>query len=193
MKHKNIIIMLVGIIALGANSALGSTNLQQTEPQQVTLFSRIKHPDESKGYGKAAFSFLHGVRSDAVLEVAHNSYELLYGNYSLNGDTDWFTVSMITDDRSRIKDLGEMNWSDVLYIPVLPASLEPHKGVRMPAKGQLFEESSGGQVTRAAAGHMYIVHTKEGERDFYTMFRVDELIPNDRCTISWKLVPSPEK
>lgn len=193
MKHKIIIALLVGIIALGATGVLDGTSLQQTKPRQITLFSRTKHPGEYKGYGKAAFSFRYGVRSDVGLEVTHNAYELLYGNYALNGDTDWFNVSMVTDDRSRIKDLGEMSWSDVLYVPVLLASLEPHKGVRMPAKGQPFEESSDGQVTRASVGHMYVVHTKEGDRDFYTMFRVDELVPNDRCTISWKLVPSPEK
>lgn len=193
MKHKMIKILLFGLIGFGATNAPGGINLQETEPQQVTLFSRIKYEDELKGIGKSAFSFRHGVRSDAGPEITHNEYELEYGNISLNGDADWFTVSMVTDDCSRIKDLGGMSWSDAFYVPVLPVSLEPHQGIRMPAKGQPFEESSDGQVTRAAVGHMYVVHTKEGDRDLYSMFRVDELIPNERCTISWKLVPSPEK
>jgi hypothetical protein len=193
MKHKIAAVLLVGLITFGVTNTHGSINFQQTKPKQITLFSRIKHQDEFEGYGKAAFSFRHGVRSDVGFEVTNNDYELLYGTYSFNGDTDWFTVTMVTDDCSRIKDLGAMNWSDVSYVPVVLASAEPHQGVQMPAIGQPIEESSDGQVTRAALGHLYVVHTKEGKRDLYAMFRVDELIPSDRCTISWKVVPSPEK
>jgi hypothetical protein len=40
---------------------------------------------------------------------------------------------------------------------------------------------------------MYVVHIKNKKADLYVMFRVDELVPSDKCEISWKLVPSPEK
>ena len=194
MKNKLAVVLLVGMIAFGVTTnTSGNISALRTKPKQVTLFSRIKYTDESGGYGKSAFSFKHGVRSDVGLEVTQNDYELEYGNDSIFGDSDWFTVTMVTDDCSRIKDLGAMNWSDISYVPVVLATAEPHQGVRWLAPGQSTEESSDGQVTHAVLGHLYVVHTKEGKRDMYAMFRVEELVPNDQCTISWKVVSSPEK
>lgn len=193
MKNKIVVVLLLGLIAFGVTNTSGNISVKRTRPKQITLFSRNKYQGESEGYGKSAFSFKHGVRSDVGFDVTRNSYELEYGGYSFNDDSDWFQVSMITDDCSRIKDLGAMNWSDVSYVPVVLASVEPHRGVKGLVRGVPFEETSDGQITHAVTGHMYVVHTKEGERDMYAMFRVDELVPNDRCTISWKVVPSPEK
>jgi hypothetical protein len=98
---------------------------------------------------------------------------------------------MVTDDRSRIKDLGELNWADLVDVPALPAAAEPQKGISLSFKTRNFEESSNGQVTRVAAGHMYVVHTRDTDSDFYTLLRVDKLVPGDEVTISWKNVPAP--
>lgn len=167
--------------------------IRQIPVQRVTLFSRIKYQEKDRGYGKSAFNFHHGVRSDGAEKATGNDYDLLYGNISLNGDTDWFLVSMVTDDRSRIKDLGELEWSEVFDVPVLLARPEPGGGIRMAGPGQAVEETSDGMVTRVAVGHVYVVHTKDSVSDYYAMFRVEELVPSDRCVISWKRVPSPEK
>ncbi|MEZ5427241.1 MAG: hypothetical protein R2747_13310 [Pyrinomonadaceae bacterium] len=180
-----------GILVRGQKNT--AENWRDVEPETVTLFSRIKYKDKYEGYGKAAFSFRHGLRSDVGREATRNNYELEYGNISFDGDNDWFLVTMVSDDRSRIKDLGEMNWSEIFDVPILQASVAPHRGIRGPSKAQTYEESSDGQVTKAAVGHMYVIHSKDGDSDLYTLLRVEKIVPGDEVTISWKAVPSPEK
>lgn len=195
LKHFGPLLVLVfsAISLLATAQSHTGEDWQAVQPNTVTLFSRAKYKDQFDDYGKSTFSFRHGVRSDAGREVTRNNYELQYGSINWAGDSDWFTVTMVTDDCSRIKDLGALEWAEIVNVPLLPASVEPQKGIRFPAKTETFEEASNGQVTRVVAGHAYVVHSKDSDSDFYTLFRVDELVPNDRVTISWKVVPSPEK
>jgi hypothetical protein len=137
------------------------------KPGRITLLARAKYKD----YEKATFSFEHGVRDDPKLELTLNDWDLEYGN---GGDA--LGVTMVTDDRSRIKDLGAMRWSDIRKIPELPAHPVP---TREP-------------VVPAVVGHMYLVHTRDSNSDFYALFRVEELVHGDSCTITWKIVPNPE-
>jgi hypothetical protein len=194
MKRRSLLLIAALFFAgvAGGAGAAGAPDVREIKPKKATLFSRQTYKGKYEGYGRAAFSFEHGVRSDVGVQAPRNDYDLEYGNISLGGDSDWLTVSMVTDDRSRIKDLGEMGWPEVYHVPVLPAGPEPWKGIRFPKAGESFEESSDGQVTRAVQGHIYVVHTKDSDTDLYAMFRVDALVPNDRCVISWKVVPSPE-
>ncbi len=197
MKLRTCLLTILLILCLDAGSVLGQSkearNWFSETPSTATLLSRIKHRDKEGGYGLSAFSFRHSLRSDVGTFVTRNNYELLYGNMDLNGDLDWFVVSMVTDDQSRIKDIGELNWEQVFNVPFLPASPEPHKGIRLDPKAAGFAESSDWQIARVIAGHMYVVHSKDRDTDFYTLFRVEKLIPNNEVSISWKNVPSPEK
>jgi len=193
MKLRHVALVLALAFCLLNPSAIAQSRSQENwrtvEPNTETLFSRAKYKDKFEGYGKSTFSFKYGVRSDDVeREVTRNRYELQYGQINWNGDSDWFTVTGATDDRSRIKDLGVLNWSDIGEIPLLPASIEL-EGINMPSEGH--EGSS--NVARAVIGHLYVVHSKDSDSDFYTLFRVDNLVPSDEVTISWKVVPSPEK
>jgi len=188
-----LLILALGVIGSSSKAQKSSNeNWRDVEPQTVTLFSRAKYKDQFVGYGKSAFSFMHGVRSDAGAQITRNNYELAYGGINWNNDSDWFTVTMVTDDCSRIKDLGALKWSDVCDVPFLAASVMPQGGVRMPRRTETYEESSNGQVAKVVAGHMYVVHSKDSTSDFYTLFRVEKLVPSDEVTISWKVVPSPE-
>ena len=183
------LILVLTVISYSAKPLSRSgESWRDAKPKTVTLFSRAKYKDMSKGYGRSAFSFNHGLRSDAGTRVTRNNYELLYGGIQLNGDSDWFSVTMVTDDRSRIKDLGELNWSDPFEVPYIPASVQPKNGIRFPAKTETFEHSSDGQVTRVVEGHIYMVHSKDTHSDLYTLFRVEQLVPSDQVTISWKVV-----
>lgn len=164
---------------------------EQASLRRVVLFSRIKHEERLKDYGKSAYSFEKGLRSDVGIAVTRNYYDLFYGSNSLDGDTDWFNVSGGTNELSRIKDLGEMSWDDVSYVPVLPAR-QASGPIRVPRRGESYEHSSDGQVTRVVVNHIYLLHVKDSDSDFYVMFRVEKLKPSDRCVISWKIVPSPE-
>ncbi len=192
MKLRHLGLPLILVLTVINHSAkplsLSGESWRNAKPKTVTLFSRAKYKDKFQGYGKSAFSFNHGLRSDRGPRITRNNYELLYGGIRWNGDSDWFSVTMVTDDRSRIKDLGELNWSDPFEIPYIPARTEPNKGIRWPAKTETFEQSSNGQVTRVVAGHLYVLHSKDTHSDLYTLFRVEKLVPNDEVTISWKVV-----
>lgn len=187
--HGLALILVLTVISHSAKAQTRSSeSWRSAKPKTVTLFSRAKYKGKSKEYGKSAFSFNHGVRSDAGRRVTRNNYELLYGSIRWNGDSDWFSVTMVTDDGSRIKDLGQLNWSDPFEVPYIPASVQPNNGIRWPAKTETFEQSSNGQVTRVVAGHIYVLHSKDSDSDLYTLFRVEKLVPSDEVTISWKVV-----
>ena len=196
MKSRNHVLFLILTICVGSLFAEAQSrseeNWRDIAPKSVTLYSRAKYKDKFEGYGKSTFSFKHDIRSDTGREVTGNNYELEYGGIDWNGDSDWFKVTMVTDDCSRIKDLGALNWSDIFDVPYLSASVAPQKGDRMPSKTETYEESSNGQVTKVVAGHIYVLHSKDSDSDFYTLFRVDKLVPSNEVTISWKVVPSPE-
>ena len=151
-----------------------SSVLSQTlngKPQKVTLLARAT-VEGVDNYSRAAFSFKHGANGDAALNVTRNNWDILFGNSPL---PDAFDVSMVTDDRSRIKDLGVRNWSNAV-VPVLKAYPEP---TREPS-------------VKAIVGHMYVVHVKDRDNDHYALLRVESLKPGKSVTISWKLVASPE-
>jgi hypothetical protein len=142
------------------------------EPQTVTLLAR-KKVDGVDNYTQAAFSFKFGVNGDAALGVTLNNWDLLFGNSSV---PDAFDVTMVTDDCSRIRDLGALNWSDPFQVPALPEHPQP---TREPS-------------AKAIVGHMYVVHTKDRDSDHYALFRVEALEPGTAVTISWKVIQSPE-
>ena len=140
-------------------------------PRLVTLVKR-RNSDGKDNYTQAAFSFKYGINGDAGVKVTRNNWDLLFGNSPL---PDAFDVTMVTDDCSRIRDLGQLNWTDKFDVPALPAYLQP---TREPS-------------VKAIVGHMYLVHSKDRDTDHYALFRVESLVPGDNVTISWKLVPAP--
>lgn len=159
-------------------------------PQKAVLLSQIRHKD----FAKANFNFGLGVRGDSESPDTRNVYDVRYGGISLDGDNDWLDVSISHGSRSQIKDLGELNWSDVYDIPFLHANPVPHSGGMSLSynSGKLIKVSPEGVLVKAVIGHMYLVHSKDKDRDLYVMFRVEAVKPGDECTITWKLVPSPE-
>ena len=144
----------------------------QTEPRQVTLAAR-RFINGRDNYVDATFSFEFGINGENALLLTRNDWDILFGN---SPDDDTFTVSMVGDDRSRIQDMGALDWSDTFQVPLLTAhplpAIEPE--------------------VKAVVGHMYVVHTKDTETNLYALFRVEALAPGVSVTISWKSVPSPE-
>jgi hypothetical protein len=189
MKPRLVASFLMLVLAFSSSALAQSptdNDWRTIKPKTVTLFSRAKYKDASDGYDKSTFSFRYGVRID-VGGVARNNQELQYGQINWNGDSDWFTVTLANDDRSRIKDLGVLKWSDIGEVPLLPASSEL-EGFNMPSEGH----QGSSNLARVVIGHLYVVHSKDSDSDFYALFRVENLVPSDQVTISWKLVPSPE-
>lgn len=144
----------------------------QTEPRRVTLAAR-RVINGHDNYADATFSFEHGINGESAQLFTRNDWDILFGN---SPDSDTFDVTMVTDDCSRIQDLGALNWTDSFQVPVLIAHPVP----------------TAEPTVKAVVGHMYVVHTKDTETNLYAVFRVEALEPGVSVTISWKSVQSPE-
>lgn len=189
---SRVALAFLALVVCAANGARAqeAADLSRTPDQTVTLFSDVKHKD----YGRAVFSFALGVRGDEEPADKRYTHDLRYGGISENGDDHWFDVPMCGPSRTKLKDLGELNWSDVYYVPVLFALPAPNcSGVGWRFEnGKVVEISPEGVNVRAVAGHMYVMRVKDSKSDFYVMFRVESFEPEGKCTISWKRVPSPD-
>ncbi|HWT03228.1 MAG TPA: hypothetical protein VN256_23450 [Pyrinomonadaceae bacterium] len=166
------------------------SGLSGTPAQTATLYSHHVHRD----YDRASFSFELGVLGDEKFPERRARYNLRYGGMSPDGSLHWFDVTNGRDARSQLKDLGALNWADVYHTPLLFASATPHDGLMSYSykEGDVIEISPAGVNIRAVAGHMYVMHVKDSDSDFYVMFRVESLEPKGECTISWKRVPPPD-
>ncbi len=172
IKHIGFHSLIMAFALMISNASPVFAQTLDGEPQIVTLLAR-KKVDEVDNYRQAAFSFKHGVNGDAAMKLTRNNWDLLFGNSPL---PDAFDVTMVTDDCSRIKDLGAVTWSDTFDVPALPAHLKP---TREPS-------------VKAIVGNMYVVHSKDRDDNHYALFRVESLEPGKSVTISWKLITSPE-
>jgi len=138
------------------------------EPKFVTLEKRQKK-DDSDNYIKATFSFRFGLNGEEGLKLTRNNWDVMFGN---SPTQDAFDVTMVTDDRSRIVDLGKLDWTDSFDLPDLQAYERPMRDPSVPA----------------VVGHMYLVHTCDSDSDHFSVFRVENLEPDQNVTISWKLL-----
>ncbi len=145
----------------------------QTEPRRVTLPAR-RVINGKDNFADAVYSFEFGMNGELAVPFTLNDWDVLFGN---SPDRDRFLVSLAGGDRSRIQDLGALNWNDNFQVPVLT----PHP----PPTGNEPELD-------AIVGHMYAVHTKDRETDLYFLFRVEALDPLKSVTITWKAVRSPD-
>jgi hypothetical protein len=181
----------LALVVCAAHSARAQeeADLSRIPTQTATLFSQVKHQD----YDRASYSFELGMLGDEKFPERRARYNLRYGGVYMDGIY-WFNVEMGRDSRSQLKDLGEMNWADVYLVPVLFASDLPYDGL----VGVSYKDGKVAEVTptaihvRPVTGHMYVLHAKDHDSDFYVMFRVESLEPEGQCTISWKRVPSPD-
>ena len=130
----------------------------------VVLLSRTKYNDHEK----ATFSFEHGLRDDPN-NLTHNDWDIEFGNGG-----DFFGVTMVNDDCSRITDLGKLTWHEVelAALPQLPAHSQPTREPQV----------------RAIPGHMFMVHTKDRDSELYALFRVESLVSGDRCEITCRVL-----
>jgi hypothetical protein len=157
--------------------------------REVTLFSQNKYQD----FAKANFNFKLGVRGDSESPPTRNIYDVRYGGLSF-GDDHWIDVPINQGSRSQIKDLGALDWVNIYDVPILYASPIAHTGELSMSfdSGNFPKISPEGTHVKAIVGHMYLVHSQYAGNDLYAMFRVEAIKPEGECTISWKLVPSPE-
>lgn len=195
MNVKFILLLLACMCAVFANGTWSLVEAQQSndsdvEPKLASLLSQKKHED----FAKATFNFKLGVRGDSDSPSTRNVYDLRYGGYSYNQDSDWFEVPIAHGSSSQIIDLGALNWTDIYDTPFLYADPVPHDGKRTESyqNGKLIKSTPENTLVKAIVGHIYLLHAKGTDRDFYVMFRVGSLKSGDEVTVFWKIVPSPE-
>jgi hypothetical protein len=130
---------------------------------EAKLLGRATHGS----YDKATFSFEFGIRDDPTVSIG-NDWDLQFGSVPLH-----FHVTMVSDDRSRIVDLGSKKMDEIAVADLeeLPANPFPRR-----------------EFVRAIEGHVYLVHTVDRNTDLYALFRVNKLNADDSCEISWKRV-----
>jgi hypothetical protein len=186
-----ILVLLTVLICDGWRGAEARRfSYRDSRPHSATLLSQIAHKD----FSKANFNFQLGLRGDSVSPSTKNIYDLRYGGLSYDGDNDWLDVPIAHGSRSKIIDMGALNWSDVFDVPILYPNPEPYDGARTDSfgNGRLVRSLPENTMVKAIVGDMYLLHTKDNGRDLYVMFRVESLKVGDEVTISWKVVQSPE-
>jgi len=178
-----------------------------TKPgRRVTLL--LKTPALDSGE-KAIVSFRPKEVYDGSKEP-QNEWDLLYGGLSHNGDANWLKVNCDKHSWSRIRDLGELDWSDDIKVPVLPIlpcrADQPCGRIHIPppqSGKKIQDEELNPHIAKPIAGHMYVIHRQRERRrseppspdalfDYYALVRVEELKPNESCTITWKRISTPQ-
>ncbi len=185
MNMKKIYILLV--ICICAGTTLGQGNSFR---QVVTLHSSIAHNHDAS---RSFFDFERGERG------TKDKWDLIYGNTRMGDDHDWFSASTAKDNRSLIRDLGELNWTDLYEVPIIEPLPELKEGqnrsITIDASadtGKAWAKNNGIFV-KAIVGHLYAMHVKDKDSDFYVLFRVENIERGKSCTISWQLIATPQK
>ena len=189
MKRGHLATIRLAVMLAAAVFALEA--LAGDIPNTVTLYSPIKYKDD---FSRASFDFNLGQLGTKT------SWDLMYGSMYTGNDVDWFQPSSIGDNRHVIRDLGTLDWSDRIRVPVL----SPRPKLMPGERRQIVVNTSAGQYdswaahaehegifARAVVGHMYALHAKNSSSDYYILFRVERIEHGDYCTISWRRVRRP--
>ncbi|HET8891120.1 MAG TPA: hypothetical protein VFQ41_19605 [Candidatus Angelobacter sp.] len=179
-------------IALGVFCAAALAQPVRT----VTLVPPMDPVTKKYDEGKSCFNFKLGLLKETVLrETKRNDWDLGYGSLSIN-EEDWFTLHFAA--RSVIEDLGERDWNHPGTVPVLeplpPFPKDKPRVITIDSSADTHQKwaKATHNMAKIRLGHMYALHVKNDIDDFYVMLRVDELEQKKRCTISWRLIPSPQ-
>jgi hypothetical protein len=125
MKFRIWVLVLI-LLTLGfAFEVTGQTG--DATLKRGLLQSRQKPNDAGlDNYEYATFSFLAGANGPEARKLIKNDWDIQYTTRTTAGKTvGYFHVTMVVDDRSRILDLGKMEWSDAIELPEPPAYEKP--------------------------------------------------------------------
>ena len=172
MKKLFIVIALL-IAGLGSLISIAAPSANDEIKTGKLLARKVENGVDNYIY--ATYSFKFGGNGPEVQRLCRNNWDLQFGNSPTSRDA--FDVSMVVDDRSRIKDLGKYNWADRFIVPSLSAYEEPER------------EPS----VKAEVGHIYLVHTRDTDYNHYVLFRVERLVSEESVEISWKLIDPPSR
>jgi RNA polymerase sigma factor (sigma-70 family) len=133
----------------------------------AVLSQRFAQPiGNPHAYVAATYSFEHETRDD--VKRTHNDWDFVFAEW---GGSQWIDVVTVTDDRSRVRDLGPVDFAAALRGDVHPGSAD--------------------EKAAAVEGHTYLVHTLDSGTDRWTLFRVVELVPHESMLFAWVALPDP--
>jgi hypothetical protein len=169
MRIHRLVPLTIALLLSGLALTLG-----QTSGSEIKTAILLKRTDVNgvDNYPYATYSFKFGGNGPKIQKLCHNNWDIIFGN---SPEPDSFDVTMVSDDRSRIRDLGKHTWAEQFRVPPLAAYEEPER------------EPS----VKALEGHIYLVHARDTDTDLYALFRVEKLIPEQSVEITWKLIPKP--
>jgi hypothetical protein len=167
--------ILSAALLIGLGSLIPATAQTTNDEIKTGKLVKRKMEDGADNYIYATFSFKFGGNGPEVQRLCRNNWDLLFGNSATT--IDGLDVTMVVDDRRRIKDLGKYEWSQKFHVPRLSA----------------YEEPESEPAVRAEVGHIYLVHTRDTDSNYYALFRVDRLISDESVEISWKLIDPPKR
>ena len=202
--------VILSLLVLPSFWATSSSSLRAQSPV-VSLYSPNKHRDEVRS---SCLNFQPRTRMSGGAGC-----DLRYGMLYAGDELDWFQSSTAEGDRSVIKDLGLLAWTDdfkvapVEPLPKLKVGEQRHisidtsgadgadgadaDGIVRPRLGASRPKNDGKPkvdplFVKAVVGHLYVIHVVDDVRDFYALFRVEALERGDNCSISWRLILAPE-
>lgn len=159
----------------------------------VTLQARVSSGSgpvdlSDQRYWNAVVSFEKGGATGGI-EETKNDWDLLFGN-DRDSALDRFTVNTVTDDRSFIVDLGELQLRDA------PAEVDPL--LVPPQQGVGFGDLPSTDVrTRDAVpvveGHVYWVRTLDDDSRLVTLVGVQRHALNGSVTLAWFRSSEPDR
>ena len=163
--------------------------------QRITL--RPPHNKARTNYDETRASF--NFKTGRNILPKSTDWDLGYGFLNIS-DEDWFMVGTISrDKRSVMKELGKYDWTDSFNIPVLQPLPELKEGqnrtIGVDASADTHKPwaQDTSDFAKAKVGYMYLVHVKDTQSDFYVLFRVEEMVQREHCTISWARLPEPAR
>ena len=197
---------VIKIIAINGVFPEAPKNEHATPAQRITL---LNHNPKVDNWNEAVVSFRIERLYNRV-QGPHNEWDVLYGGLTYNGNGDWLRVNCDNNSWSRIRDLGKKDWSDDIDVPVLrilPCLNDQCGRIQIPpphSGSKIEDENLNPHIAKAEVGHMYVVHRFREKRrredrvfqsrsDYYTLIRIEELKPNESCTITWKRVATPDR
>ena len=108
-KISQVWVLMLGVVMVVmclANSGASQTIVVAPQSNTATLFAVNKYQDSRK----SCLNFLNLPEGDCPLR---------YGSLYAGDDWDWFETSAARSNRTAMRDLGELSWTDSFKVPIV--------------------------------------------------------------------------
>lgn len=171
------------IAAFIISALLASAGISQIPEKERsgTFVLEWRKTDSDADYHRATASFEYATRLDAKRTL--NDWDLCLQGSGEKRRPYSLVVRTVTDDRSDFWDLGAVKLEKVTKKSVKKRGL----------KSPVYDGTAAGAGLPPVVGHVYVVHTKDSDSDFWARFRVKAVVPRTSVTIEWELLSTPQR